>query len=69
MTIGAGKYDEQLTIAREACGSTAAMLIVVNGNRGPGFACQSDLVSMARLPAMLRFMADQIEADLKKGKL
>lgn len=67
--IGPGKYDEALTFARQQCGSSAAMLIVVKGESGPGFSCQADLESLVKLPSMLRFMADEIEADLKRGKL
>jgi hypothetical protein len=69
MSVGPGKYDDALTLARQQCGSSAAVLIVIKGESGPGFACQADLESIAKLPWILRNTADQIEADLKKGKL
>jgi len=69
MALGAGKYDEALTVARKLCGSTAAALIVIEGESGRGFACQMDMASMMKLPEVLRSMADQIEADLRRAKL
>ena len=67
--IGAGKYDDALTAARTLCGASAAALIVLSGESGSGFACHADIESLLKLPAMLRFMADEIEADLKEGNL
>jgi len=67
--IGAGKYDEALTLARRQCGSTAALLIVISGEAGPGFSCQADLDTLLTVPAVLRAVAAHIEADLQKGKL
>lgn len=69
MSIGPGKYDDAMTLARKQCGSSAAALIVLKGESGPGFSCQADLETTLRLPAILRKVADDIEADLKKGKL
>jgi hypothetical protein len=69
MAFGPGKYDEALTEARKLCGATSAVLIVLTGESGPGFSCQTTLPDLARLPAILRNTADQLEADLKKGQL
>jgi len=69
VSIGPGKYDEALTQARRQCGSSAAVLVVLSGESGPGFSCQADLETTLRLPAILRRIADDIEADLKKGNL
>jgi hypothetical protein len=68
--IGPGKYDDLCTLVREKTDATGVLLIVINGNKGNGFSCQvttSDMVLV--VPALLRQMADQIEADLKKGVL
>jgi hypothetical protein len=67
--IGPGKYDGALTAARGVSGATAALLIVLKGPLGAGFSVQADLVSMTAIPAALRMVADQIEADLRGGKL
>ena len=69
MALGPGKYDDALTVARKLCGATCAILIVAKGERGSGFACQSDVETLLRLPSVLRHIADQMEADLKKGKI
>jgi hypothetical protein len=68
MAFGAGKYDTALTKARKACASTAALLICMNGKKGPGFSCQADFDSLAKLPSILRTVADQTEADMRAGR-
>lgn len=65
---GAGKYDPLLTQARKAAGATSAALIVIDGNLGPGFSVQCVPENLLKLPAMLRLMATQIEADLIRYK-
>jgi len=67
MTVGKGKYDDALTQAREACGAYSALLIVLDGKQGPGFACQTRVTQLESLPAILRTVADQMEADFKRG--
>lgn len=62
MAQGPGKYDDALTVAREACGSTAALLIVLNGRHGPGFSMQAEGKWVIAAPALLRAVADEIEA-------
>jgi hypothetical protein len=69
MTLGAGKYDDLLTAAREGAKATSAVLIVLDGEKGPGFSCQAPLAQTLTLPAILRFVADQVEADLRAGRL
>jgi hypothetical protein len=66
MPIGPGKYDEALTVARQLCGATGAVLIVFGGENGPGYSCQATLEMMETMPNMLRLMANGIEADLRK---
>lgn len=60
--LGPGKYDDVLTTARERTGGSC-ILIVIDGKQGSGFACQTDLMALQRLPQMLRHIADQIEKD------
>jgi hypothetical protein len=67
--IGAGKYDDALTEARKMCGASAALLIVLDGEKGAGFSCQSTPTHLLKLPTLLRQVAGQIEADLRKGIL
>ena len=63
MALGPGKYDEALTRARKDCGATSAILIVLDGSKGAGFACQTTPLELGALPAILRQVADQIEAE------
>lgn len=63
MAIGPGKYDDVLTQTREQCGSTAAILIMFNGEHGAGFSCQADVKTLA----VLRLIAQEIEDDQREG--
>lgn len=65
MALGPGKYDELCSQAREQAGggSTAAVLIILHGNKGSGFSCQATLQDALALPELLRSVADQIEKD------
>ena len=69
MALGPGKYDDLCTYVREKAEAQGAIVIVYGGNRGQGFSCQLPPHVVARVPDVLRQMADQIEADLKKGIL
>jgi hypothetical protein len=64
MTIGPGKYDDLVTPIIASTQARGVVLIVVSGNRGEGFSCQATLEVTLALPAMLRNIADQMEADL-----
>lgn len=61
--IGPGKYDDICTSAREQAQASGAILIIVDGKLGSGFACQTDLKTLLMLPELLRELADQIEKD------
>ena len=61
--LGPGKYDKELTKARESAGATSALLIVVDGNKGPGFSCQTTLPVLAKMPELLEEIARQMRAD------
>lgn len=67
--IGPGRYDDECTAIRESSKARGVLVMVIGGNKGPGFSCQMDAESTRKLPDLLRHMADQIDADLKKGKL
>jgi hypothetical protein len=73
MALGPGKYDEELTAALESASRRGpvrgGILIVIGEPGGHGFSCQATGEVLVRLPLMLRYIADQIEADLKRGKL
>lgn len=61
IVIGPGKYDLLCTMARELARAEAAIVIILNGNRGNGFSCQGTPEVTAALPALLRHTADNIE--------
>lgn len=63
MASGAGKYDALCTAVRESVEAVAGILIVLDGNKGDGFSCQTRSLRITdKLPAILRDVADQIEA-------
>lgn len=69
MPIGPGKYDDLCTVVRERSSAMMALVIILGGKRGSGFSVQAaDYVQMmehlSKVPAMLRTVADQIEADM-----
>jgi hypothetical protein len=58
-----GKYDAELTVAKKLAGATGAVLVVFDGKRGTGFACQVTLEQLAGLPEVLEEIARQIRTD------
>jgi hypothetical protein len=68
MAFGAGKYDEECNVARVMAQAKGALLIIIDGDRGEGFSAQIDARYIERIPAMLRTMADMIEADIAARK-
>lgn len=67
MPLGAGKYDDLATTARQSANARGVIVIVFEGDKGNGFSVQTaDLQLVARVPAILRDVADGIEADLKR---
>lgn len=69
MALGPGKYDHLATAARQIALARGVIVVVFGGKDGSGFSVQADGPTTLQLPALLRNMADQIEADLKKGQL
>ena len=64
MPVGpGGKYDAELTEAKRLAGATCAVLIVLDGKRGPGFACQATFEQLAVLPETLEAIAKQMRVD------
>lgn len=63
MAVGPGKYDDCCTTVRELTDGALVLVMVVGGDRGNGFSVQSrDEQLVARLPDLLRTMANNIEA-------
>lgn len=59
---GPSKYDEACTAAREMTKAEVCLLLVLGGDKGSGFSMQThDLGVVAKVPALLRHIADQIE--------
>ena len=69
MSIGPGRYDDLCTYVKDAAKAEGAIVIVFRGEHGNGFSMQADLIDTMKLPATLRLVADQIEADLGEGRL
>lgn len=69
MALGPGKYDDLCTYVRRQAKADGAVLIVLNGNRGHGFAVQADLMSTLMLPDLLETLARDIRASYTKGKI
>ena len=67
MAQGPGKYDDELTDVRTKTGAMNAILIVIDGDKGPGFSAQLTQEHMNKIPKILRMIADQIEADAKES--
>jgi hypothetical protein len=65
MAIGPGKYDDLCTYVREKAQADGAIVIVLGGEDGGGFACQAS----PAMTAELERMADQIRADLVRDSV
>jgi hypothetical protein len=71
--LGPGKYGEQCEELLCELNAKAVLLIVLEGNKGSGMSLSQewnfDLAAIAeqvaKLPALLRHVADSIEATLK----
>ena len=63
MAIGPGKYDHLATFVRQQTDALAVILIVLDGDKGAGFSVQARGDVALSLPALLRRVADDIEAD------
>jgi len=61
---GPGRYADQCTAARAACGAKGVVLLVYEGGRGAGFEVQGPLEMIQQLPGTLRDLAEHIEGQL-----
>jgi hypothetical protein len=59
--FGPGKYDAEVTELRERLKADGILLVVVGGERGPGFSAQLSFGMTVQMPRMLRAIAQQIE--------
>lgn len=63
MAIGPGRYDDVCTMVREQTNAVAAIVIVVEGDKGNGFSVQTlDPIVNDVLPTMLEEIARGIRA-------
>lgn len=69
MALGPGKYQHYATPIREQEDAEGVILVVIGGRLGSSFCCQTTPELTQRLPALLRHMADQIEADHRRGQM
>lgn len=63
MALGKGKYDDELSAALRSAGAKQGILIVLDGRAGRGFACQTTVHELMRLPEILESIAAQIRQD------
>ena len=65
MGQGPGKYDHECTLVRESASAKVALVIVIGGDRGDGFAMQAGAdIPPAVVAKMLRNVADQIDRSV-----
>jgi hypothetical protein len=63
MSVGPGIYDPLCTYVRETTDADAALVIILNGNRGSGFSCQSSTFAETSLPDMLEEVARTLRME------
>jgi hypothetical protein len=69
MPMGPGRYDHLCTYVREAAQAKGALVIIIDGKHGPGFACQADALTTASLPDILEQVARQIREGFQQGRV
>jgi len=62
MAIGPGQYDDVATTVRTETRAEGVIILVINGRRGSGFSAQLPRALTLAMPAILRDLADQIDA-------
>lgn len=65
MPLGPGKYDAICTVVREETNAQAAIVIIIGGNKGTGFSCQSAGGPLQDLPEILETVARQMRESMK----
>lgn len=63
MAIGSGKHDDVLMKALELAGAKEGMLVIFDGNKGPGFSVAGTAITLFNLPKTLMDIAAQVEKD------
>lgn len=69
MPIGPGKYDDLTTHVRVQSKALGVIVIVFEGEHGSGFSVQAPLDITLKLPGLLRTVAADIEASMRRGKI
>jgi len=69
MTMEPSKYDDLCELVAERAGINSnngggVVVIIVNGNKGDGISCKSDLETMQLLPDILLSLIVQIRTDV-----
>lgn len=64
---GGGKYGNALEVAARLALARCVVLIVQDGHSGPGFSVSGTAGFIRGLPALLRLLADDIEAAHARG--
>ena len=68
MAMGPGKYDDLCSFVATQTGITdtggGVIVIVIGGNKGPGFSVQADLATTLALPDILETTAKLIRSDM-----
>ncbi len=64
MAVGEGKYDFALTLALGNSKASQGVLLVLDGDSGPGFSVQASMAAMEGLPDALEYIAKEIRKDL-----
>jgi hypothetical protein len=71
MPLGPGKYDALATLVRERTEAAAVVVIVLDGNKGSGFACQADMSAVPALdqylPNLLENVARQMREEMREA--
>ena len=67
MPMGPGKYDDLCSDVRIKSRAAGAVVLVFGGAKGDGFSAQMSLELTLRMPELLRYLADQIEASSKQS--
>jgi hypothetical protein len=69
MPLGPNKYDRECAQARKDAAGSGAVLIILEGREGDGFAAHLNWTQLRSLPDTLRYMADEMEAKLKARQI
>ena len=66
MALGPGKYDDLATVVLERADAQGVIVLVIGGTLGNGFSVQATAGVTLLMPALLRMLADNIEADTQE---